>query len=116
MTAVDTCDDIMKYFQLVSGDLFSYDARIFKYDYYPYVYWKDFLANATKANQIYSALHVNESTKVPIFVPHSNDVFAELRIGFMADYSKYYDYLIFNRFPTLLIAAEYDPRDGATGI
>jgi hypothetical protein len=34
----------------------------------------------------------------------------------MADYSKYYDYLIYNRFPTLLIAAEYDPRDGATGI
>jgi hypothetical protein len=80
VSAVDTCDDIMKYFQLVSGDLFSYDARIFKYDYYPNVHWKDFLTNATKASQIYTALHVNDSTKVPIFVPHSNDVFAELKL------------------------------------
>jgi len=34
----------------------------------------------------------------------------------MVDYSSYYDYLIFNRFPTLLVGGEYDNRDGAKGL
>jgi hypothetical protein len=35
---------------------------------------------------------------------------------FMVDYSSYFDYLIFNRFPTILNGAEYDNRDGAKGL
>ena len=34
--AADTCDEIINYFKLVSGNVFSYDARIFDYDYDPF--------------------------------------------------------------------------------
>lgn len=50
--AADTCDAIIDYFQLVSGNVFSYDARIFNYDYDPYVYWSDFLVNANNVTWI----------------------------------------------------------------
>jgi len=108
--AADACDEAINYFELVSGKVFSYDARIFTDDYEPYQYWSDFLVNANNVSAVYSALHATK------FDPHSKNVSEQFKPDFMLDYSKYYDYLIFNRFPTLLIGGEYDNRDGAKGL
>jgi len=45
--AADVCEEALEYFKLVSGGVYTYDARIFKYDYEPYEYWKDMLTNST---------------------------------------------------------------------
>jgi carboxypeptidase C (cathepsin A) len=48
--AADACDEAINYFDLVSGKVFSYDARIFTDDYEPYQYWSDFLVNANNVS------------------------------------------------------------------
>lgn len=108
--AADTCEEALQYFTLVSGGVYTYDARIFSYDYEPYEYWKDFLVNAANVSSIYSTLHATK------FDPHSSRVALTFQKDFMVDYSSYYDYLIFNRFPTILVGGEYDNRDGAKGL
>jgi len=108
--AADTCDEALDYFTLVSGGVLTYDARIFSYDYTPFEYWKDMLVNANNVSAIYAALHATK------FDPHSNKVDHAFQKDFMVDYSSYYDYLIFNRFPTILVGGEYDNRDGAKGL
>lgn len=68
------------------------------------------LVSSTKVADIYTSLHVTK------FEPHSAKVALAFQPDFMVDYSSYYDYLIYNRFPTILNGAEYDNRDGAKGL
>jgi hypothetical protein len=68
------------------------------------------LVNSTQVAALYESLHVTK------FNPHSDAVEKMFKPDFMVDYSYYYDYLIFNRFPTILNGAEYDNRDGAKGL
>jgi hypothetical protein len=37
--AADVCEEALEYFKLVTGGVYTYDARIFKYDYEPFQYW-----------------------------------------------------------------------------
>jgi len=67
-SAADVCEEALEYFTLVSGGVYTYDARIFKYDYEPFEYWSDFLKNSNKASTIYSTLHATK------FDPHSTNV------------------------------------------
>jgi hypothetical protein len=105
--AADVCNEALEYFSLVTGDVSTLDARIFKYDYEPYAYWKDMLVNSTQVAALYESLHVTK------FNAHSDTIEKMFKPDIMVDYTKYYDYLIFNRFPTILNGAEYDNRDGA---
>lgn len=59
-TSADMCDKNLDYFSVVSGNVFTYDTRIFDYDYdsSPYEYWTDFLAKATNIQALYTVLHV----------------------------------------------------------
>jgi hypothetical protein len=66
---VDYCNDVMSYIDLVNGDVFEYNAEEFEYE------WdaieaptNAFLINATYVNDIYKALHIDMSTKQPIFM------------------------------------------------
>lgn len=59
----------MDYIDIVNGGVFEYNAREFEYE------WdaieaptNAFLINATKVNDIYKALHIDMSTKTPIFM------------------------------------------------
>lgn len=104
--AAKECDKAYDYISLVSGGVSTKDARIFDYDS-SNQYWSDFLVNANKSAEFYSALHASK------FNPVSQTVIDTFTNDIMVDYSSYYDYLIFNRFPMILVAGEYDSRNGA---
>ena len=64
----DTCSNIMGYITSVSGNVFPYDNRIFGVD------WDavenpvtDYFTISGKVDEIYKLIHVDDSTKVPVF-------------------------------------------------
>lgn len=64
----DICASIMDYITGVSGDAYPYDARIFGYDWDPLEQPTiDYFTISGQRQEIYDALHVNDSTKVPVF-------------------------------------------------
>ena len=66
-TASSICEQTMDYIDEVAGGLFTYDARIFDYDWTKGPIMDDFLTNSGKKNELYKAIHIDQSTKVPIF-------------------------------------------------
>lgn len=49
----------MDYVDEVAGGLYTYDARIFDYDYTKGKILDDFLLNSGKVNDIYKAVHID---------------------------------------------------------
>lgn len=74
--------------------------------------FQDFFTVSGKVNQIYSALHVDQSTKVPIYEPSSEKVYENYKFEEGDDYSRYYEWLFANKKHTLIYAGEWDQRDG----
>ena len=63
-----TCYDIMGYITGVSGDALPYDERIFGYDWDPIEdVVTEYLQDSAQAPQIWEAVHVADSTKIPVF-------------------------------------------------
>jgi len=58
----------MDYIETVSGGVFPYNSRIFGYDWDPQEQILiNYLTNSSKVADLYSAIHIENSTKVPIF-------------------------------------------------
>ena len=111
--AVKSCGAIMDYIMAVSGDVFDYDSRIFTYDWDPLeAPITQLLANSSKADQLYKAIHIENSFKVPKFEMSSDAVDLGYKMNNMEDYSRFYNYLIDANFPLLVMAGEFDGRDG----
>lgn len=106
----------MGYIRRVSGNVYSYDGRIFDYDWKrvksPYV---EMLTTSKQRAAFYKAIHVEQSSKSPIFEPHSAQVDKLFKFDNLIDYSGYYDYLIEEDHPLLVMAGEFDLRDGPGG-
>ena len=90
--ADDTCAAIMDYITNVTGDVFAYDQRIFGVDWDPI---EDPVTNyftvqdtATLA-EIFTAIHVSDSTKDPVFEMSSSRVGAAFVSDNLLDYSEY---------------------------
>jgi len=82
----------MDYIDEIAGGLFTYDGTIFDYDWNPIGDPVDyFLANCTKRKDLYTALHIDKSTKVPIYEPSSERVAEAYDFEEMIDWSSYYD-------------------------
>ena len=113
--AADTCSGIMDYIRHVSGYVLNYNTRLFDYDWdpieAPYV---NLLSNSPKKDLLYSALHVSESTKSPVFSPGSEDVALGYLDDNLVDYSSYYNYLLEEGYPYIVQAGEFDMQDGAS--
>jgi carboxypeptidase C (cathepsin A) len=106
---VDNCNKIMRYIKDVNGKNFEYNARIYDYDWEPEEeVVVDFLTKSGKVNEIYEAIHINMSTKSPVFEWSSDAV----DIGYLADglidYSWYYSYLIESQHNFIVMAGEFD--------
>ena len=99
----------MDYIGSVSGGVYPYDTRIFGYDWLPK---KDavsaYLATSGKVDEIYKALHIESSTKKPVFEMNSGTVSAAYESTNLEDYSKYYNFLIDNDYPLIVMAGEFD--------
>jgi len=73
------------------------------------------MTNFTNITDFYKAIHVENSTKVPIFESGSEAVDLGYKSDGLVDYSWYYNYLIDIQHPLIIQAGEYDMKDGAKG-
>ena len=69
--------------------------------------------NSSKKEIIYTLLHVNESTKNPVFEPSSANVSLAYQWNNLEDYSWYYNFLIGANYTFIVMSGEFDSRDGA---
>ena len=90
--AADTCAAIMDYITNVTGDVFAYDQRIFGVDWDPI---EDPVTNyftiqdAATLTEIFTAIHVEDSTKDPVFEMGSSRVGEAFVSDNLLDYSEY---------------------------
>ena len=113
---------MLRFIDNMNGNVSYYDARLFDYDTTsnPAVFDMFNSSNTTARDLIYELLHVNESKKVPIWTPVSNNVSGALSFEVMTTYSKYYDELLTPKhqnpyaIPVILAAGEFDMRFGSS--
>lgn len=111
-----TCADTLTYITDVSGGVYSFDGRIFDYDFKPVKQvYEDLLVKSNKVNQLWRAIHIQQGTNHPKFIPSSHDVATSFAPEHLIDYSPYYNYMIKENHPLLVAAGEFDLRDGARG-
>ena len=64
---------------------------------------------------LYRAIHIDQSTASPRYHWSSTKVKAAYKHDHLIDYTKYFNYMIENNFPFIVMAGEYDMLDGAKG-
>ena len=90
--ADETCAAIMDYITNVTGDVFAYDQIIFGVDWDPI---EDPVTNyftiqdADTLAEIFTAIHVSDSTKDPVFEMSSSSVGEAFVSDNLLDYSEY---------------------------
>lgn len=113
----EMCGEVMTYMQNVSGKMFKFNAEKFNYDFVPLDRpIKDCLTKSLKKEELFKALHVEDSFKRPVFDWHSDSA----ALGYsnfdgMTSYAKYWEYLVENEFPVMIAAGELDDLDGPVG-
>lgn len=106
----------MDYIGTVTGGVFKFDSRKFGYDWTPgRRAVSDMLTDSGRVQEIYTALHISASTKRPVFQWSAAAVKEALTGDALRDYSQYYNYLITENFPLLVMVGEYDMLDGYMG-
>jgi len=86
----DTCSSIMGYIMEVSGNPYPYDARIFDYDWEPYEQpTTDYFTISGQVQNIYKLIHVDDSTKTPVFEMGSGAVAEAFAGDQLLDYQWY---------------------------
>ena len=83
------CELMVDYIKKVSGGVFTFDATQFNYEWQPIV--DDFLANCTQKDMLYEALHIDQSTKIPMFEDGSQRVSDAYQYELYLDWSRFYD-------------------------
>ena len=106
----------MSYIEAVTGSVFEYNSRIFDNEWSPNDdLVSEFFQNSTQREDIYKAIHIDQSFKVPVFEYGSDSVDKGYQYSNLVDFSYYYNYMIKENFPTIVMAGEYDMKDGAAG-
>jgi len=114
--AHQVCLQIMDYIEGVTANVLPYDTRIFDYDWNPREDMViDYFTVSGQVQDIYKAIHIDKSTKVPVFSMNSSKVGNAFTYDNMIDYSWYVEELIRMKQPILLYAGEFDARDGPSG-
>lgn len=113
--ASDTCASIMDYIDTVSGNVFPYDQRIFAEDWAVVENPTDTyftVEGNPHADKVFQQLHVDDSTKNPIFEMDSSRVGMAFVMDNLLDYSWYVQELIAMKSPVMIYAGEFDAQDG----
>lgn len=113
--SAENCSDIIGYVNGVSGGVFPYDNRIFGYDWDPIEQPVDDYFNATlnpNITDVWNAIHVENSTKTPIFEMGSSGVADAFQDDNMIDYSSNVTSLFNRNSKVLIYAGEFDAQDG----
>lgn len=103
VSARDKCKDMMGYISAVSGGVLPYNSMMFQSE------WdavespiKELFGNSTQREDIFKALHIDHSTKRPVFNWASDSVQDGYKYDNMVDYSFYYNYLIQAGYPFIV--------------
>lgn len=105
----DSCSAIMTYIRGVTGDVFSYDSRIFTQDWDPIEsVVTDYFTLSGQVQSIYDAIHVSDSTKSPVFEMESGAVATAFAGDQLLDYQWYLQQLIQMEYKFLIYAGEFD--------
>ena len=119
-TSGNNCTDTLDYVLAVGGNVFDKDARYFDYDFEAGVFklpYQDYFTKSGQLQQIFKSIHIDGSTKVPVFEPSSSRVGEAFEGDAMIDYMSYLDYSVGLLSPNILIyAGQWDNRDGPTTI
>lgn len=111
-----SCEDILAYIQGVSGNVWDKDARIFTSDFEAIIQpYMDFMTKSAKKEDLYKAIHVDKSYKKPIFEQMSDAVAKGYASDNLIDYSSWYNSMIAAKHPFIVMAGEFDIRDGPVG-
>jgi hypothetical protein len=104
----------MAYIKSVSHHVAWYDSRIFLYDFYPLeLVVTNLFTKSDRSKELIEAIHMEDSTRDPVFSYGSAGVKAAYRSDQLKDYSFYYNYLIAKPdFPFIVQVGEFDMQDG----
>jgi hypothetical protein len=72
------------------------------------------LSNSKQATDIYKALHIDKSSKTPIYESSSENVAKNYAFEEMLDWTSFYDRALSRGKRIVVYAGEYDQRDGPT--
>lgn len=116
--AMSACNKITNYLGSVNGGVLSYDSRIFGDDQGlidgPLIDWLS--TDSTQLNETFKLLHVDQSTKTPVFEFGSDSVWTAYKSDGIVSYADDYDKIVGYGVPLIIMAAEYDQKDGARGM
>lgn len=104
----DNCTDTLDYVLGVGGGLFDKDARYFDYEWQAGAFkqpYQDYFNKTAKLQQIFESIHIDKSTKRPVFEPQSARVSANLDSDSMIDYMAWLDFKVGEKSPNILIYA-----------
>lgn len=112
--AADTCEVTLAYIKEVSHHVAWYDSRIFLYDFYPLeLAVTNLFTRSPRSRELIRAIHMEDSTRDPVFSYGSSAVKEAYRSDQIVDYSFYYNYLIKKPdFPFMVQVGEFDMQDG----
>jgi hypothetical protein len=106
------CSSILQYVQKVSDRVVNYDATIFSYDLDaledPY---QEYLSEKNpKSGDLYTALHISQSTKKPLFESGSQRVYDAIEPEEYIDWTHFYDSMLQlnGGLDVLVYAGRYD--------
>lgn len=112
----DECSSTIDYAIDVSGDTFSYDASIFDPDWDKTMREddvKNYIMKSNKKEDLYKALHIDGSTKNPVFNWGGGPVSAAYEYEEMVDWSQWYDMVAQPKNVSILVySGQYDMLDG----
>eukprot|EP00512_Aurantiochytrium_limacinum_P012053 CAMPEP_0171570154 /NCGR_PEP_ID=MMETSP0961-20121227/2775_1 /TAXON_ID=87120 /ORGANISM="Aurantiochytrium limacinum, Strain ATCCMYA-1381" /LENGTH=662 /DNA_ID=CAMNT_0012124589 /DNA_START=247 /DNA_END=2235 /DNA_ORIENTATION=+ len=108
----DACKNITAYIELVSANVHVYDARQFDYDFKPL---EDVVLKYLLNPEVHKSIHIDQSTKTPVFEISSARVDHALSLDNVLTYSKVYEDLLSRNAKLLVYAGEFDTKDGPYG-
>jgi hypothetical protein len=112
----DECAATIDYAIDISGTVFDYDVSINDADFegiYHEDDVKNYIMNSTKMNDLYKALHIDKSTKVPVFKWSCRECARALDHEDLVDWTPWYDLVAGPKNVSILIyAGDYDMLDG----
>lgn len=113
--AAEMCLDVEFYVGAISGGIFHLDNRVYDYQWerveLPVAHYFS-EADNIKAAEVWTAIHVDGSTKSPKFVLESDNVALALLEHRLIDYSSNYTALFNRNSPVIIYAGEFDEDSG----